>query len=264
MLHLDPGIHLHEIIGSFRIKDELHGSRICIVYRPRRQDRVPVHGIADLIIDGRRGRLLDQLLMVSLDRTVTLAQRHHVAELVRHDLDLHMARVLDEPLDIHGIVAECIGGFPLGHVELKFKLVRGLRHAHAFAAAAGRRLDHHRIADLLRQLHAGLRVIHRFFRTRHDRYAGLHHGLAGMRFISHAVDDFRFWSDEGNPVLLTETDKIRILGEESEPRMDSVRAHIQGCGHDALHIEVAVLRRPLADADPLVGQLDMQAVLIFF
>jgi hypothetical protein len=39
----------------------------------------------------RRGRLFDELLVVALHGAVALAEVHHVAVLVGHELDLHVA-----------------------------------------------------------------------------------------------------------------------------------------------------------------------------
>ena len=54
---------------------------------------------------GRR-RLLDQLLVAALDRAVALAEVDHVAVLVAQDLDLDVARPLDELLEVDARVAE--------------------------------------------------------------------------------------------------------------------------------------------------------------
>ena len=64
-------------------------------------------------------------------------------------------------------------------------------------------------------------------------------------------------------MLLAQADEFRVLREESESRMDGVRSHIQGSGHNALHIQVTVPGRSLSDADALIGKLLMKAVLVF-
>src|SRR5207253_2627174 len=86
-------------------------------------------------------------------RTLALAEMDDVAVLVAEHLDLDVAGIDDEFLDEHPLVAE--RGFRLragaGEAFGHFLLAPG--DAHAFAAAAGGSLDHHRIADLLGDLH---------------------------------------------------------------------------------------------------------------
>src|SRR5215475_2229948 len=73
-----------------------------------------------------------------------------VAVLVAKHLDLDVARIDDEFLDEHPVVAE--RGFRLRARARKTlgDFAGRMRDAHAFAAAAGGRLDHDREADLLR------------------------------------------------------------------------------------------------------------------
>src|SRR5690606_28266002 len=109
------------------------------------------------IEEGTR-RLLDDLLVAPLDRAFALAQMDHVAVTVGEDLNLDMARLLDELLDEYPVVAKArprlvhraTNAVPHGVV------IDG--HAHALAAAAGRSLDHHRIADLAGDLDGLVRV----------------------------------------------------------------------------------------------------------
>ena len=175
-----------------------------------------------------------------------------------------MAGVLHIAFYIHGVVAECVGGFSLGHIKLKFEFILRSGHAHPFAAAAGRGLDHHRVADLFCQGDTRLRVVYRLFCSGNYRNACLHHCLAGMGFISHLIDHVRVRSDECDPVLLTSADEFTVFRKESISGMDGVRSHIPGRLYDTVHIQITVFRRSLSDTDPLVGKLHMKAFRILF
>ncbi len=87
--------------------------------------------------------------MAALDRTFALVEIDDVAVLIAEDLDLDMARVLDEFLDEHALVAEGIEAFALGRLEpfLHVGVVPGEPHALPASACAG--LHHHRIADVV-------------------------------------------------------------------------------------------------------------------
>jgi hypothetical protein len=83
-----------------------------------------------------------------LDRAFALAQIDDVAVLVAEQLDLDMARALDELLDEHAVVAEAAQPLALGRLEAFAHVAFGPGQPHPLAAAAGRGLHHHRIADL--------------------------------------------------------------------------------------------------------------------
>ncbi len=72
-----------------------------------------------------------------------------MAVLVAQHLDLDVARVGDELLEKHPVVAERGGGFRGGAGKALGDLVGAVGDAHALAPAPGRGLDHHGIADLL-------------------------------------------------------------------------------------------------------------------
>ena len=99
---------------------------------------------------GRRGDL-DDLLVAQLHRAVALEEMHDVALAVAQHLDLDVPGPRHDLLQEDRAVAERGLGLALAAREGLVHF-RGARHgAHAAPAAAGRRLQHHRVADGLRQ-----------------------------------------------------------------------------------------------------------------
>ena len=68
---------------------------------------------------------------------------------VAEHLDLDVARLVEIFFEIDGIVAESGLGFAARAGERMREIFGRTRDLHAAPAAAGRRLDEHRIADLL-------------------------------------------------------------------------------------------------------------------
>ena len=88
--------------------------------------------------------------MPPLDRALALAEVHDVAVVIAEDLELDVARVLEILLDVDVAVAERRFGFALRGAQQRCRSSPDdADDAHAAAAAAGHRLDDHRIADVL-------------------------------------------------------------------------------------------------------------------
>ena len=99
------------------------------------------------MIDGR-GRFLEHLLVAALQRAIALAEVDRVAFAVAEHLEFDVPRVGEIFFHVDGVVAE--GGARFGRrlAHQAFELVLVGHDLHAAPAAARRRLDQHRIADL--------------------------------------------------------------------------------------------------------------------
>ena len=124
--------------------------------------------------------LFDHLLMAPLHGAVALAQVPGIAVLGGKDLDLNMARVLEELLHVHRRIAKRSARFGLGHLHGIHQRCLGVHHAHAAATAAASGLDDDRIADGLGDAADLHRIVGQLaFRARHAGHAGTDHGLLG-------------------------------------------------------------------------------------
>ena len=88
------------------VNQELRRARVPILDALRKLDRIGQDGLADLLWEVHRGCDLDDLLVTPLHGAVALEQVHSVADGVREELHLDMARSLEEALDEDGAVTE--------------------------------------------------------------------------------------------------------------------------------------------------------------
>lgn len=86
--------------------------------------------------------------MPSLNTTVSLPQGNAVALLVCEHLDFNVPRSLEPSLEENFVVAETLERFALRRGDLLFKVLETTNDSHAFTAAAVRRFDQQREADL--------------------------------------------------------------------------------------------------------------------
>ena len=149
VLDLDARIALdEEVLAGLGVDQELDGAGVHVAARRARASTASARmrwrrpGV-----EVGRGRDLDDLLVAQLHRAVALEEVHDVALAVGQHLHLDVARPRHELLEEQRAVAERGLGLALAAREGLVHLL-GPRHgAHAAAAAAGRRLQHHRIAD---------------------------------------------------------------------------------------------------------------------
>ena len=185
-----------------------------------------------------------------------------VAVLVGQDLELDVARVLHVALEVDGPVAKGGLGLLLRLLQQRQKLALGHRQAHAAAAAACRRLDHHGEADLPRDLDRLGLVLDQAVGTGHRGHAGGLHRVARRRLVPHHADVLRARADELDAVVGADVDKGGVLREETVTRVDGVGPTGDGGRDDVRDREVRLGGRRVADADGLVGELDVEAVLV--
>ena len=92
MLDLKPGIQLDEVERPVGAEQELEGAGVPVADRAARALRSGFHRLPRLVVECRRGRFLDQLLVAPLDRALALAEREHAALAIGEHLDLDVPR----------------------------------------------------------------------------------------------------------------------------------------------------------------------------
>ena len=106
VLDLDARVHLHEEVLAVLREQALDRPGGAVAARARRVDADRADPRAQLVVDRRRRRLLDELLVAALDRAVALAEMDDVAVRVGEHLHLDVPRVDDQLLDVDVRVRE--------------------------------------------------------------------------------------------------------------------------------------------------------------
>ena len=113
-----------------------------------------------------------------------------------------------------------------------------LHHAHAAPAAAGHRLEQHRVADLARQILGLLDAAQRALRAGDHRHPGRAHGLAGDRLVAHQADGLGRRADEGQLALGADLGEVGVFGEKAVAGVDRVAAGDQRGGDQRRRVEI--------------------------
>ena len=140
-------------------------------------------------VSADRGRLFEQLLVPALNRALALAKVDDAAVVVAEHLELDVPRRDDVLLHVDVADPERGLGLALRRLQRLRQLAGDVDDAHAAAAAAGRRLDDHRVADVLGDLQRLFLALDRAVAAGQDRHAGLLHRPARARLVAHQPDD---------------------------------------------------------------------------
>ena len=243
VLHLEPGVHLEEVEPAGLVHDELDRTGRPVADRAGEGHRLSPHPRPHPGIDeGGRG-LLEHLLMPPLHRAFALAEVEHRAAPVREDLHLDVPRALHVALDEDPPVAETRERLVRRAPEPLADLLLPGRDPHPLAAAARRRLQHHRVADLARRrrrlVRAGKRPVQP--RNRVDPRVGGE--PARLDLVPHRPDRGRRRPDEGDAGRFERLREPGVLGEEPESGVHRVRPGGPGRLHHRLDVEIALRRR---------------------
>jgi hypothetical protein len=228
VLDLDPAVDLDEVRVAVAVDEELERADVLVA----RGDGSPNGAFGQLRTSRRRqrrrGRLLENLLVAPLDRTVALAQVDALPVAVDSDLDLDVSVVLDPALEVERVVAERRLGLGAADLDGRLELPRRADHPHALAAAAGRRLDQHRVADSLGLLERVLVVAQHPIRTRDRLEAVRRQQPARALLAAETLEHLGRRADERQVVRANDVGKALVLREEAVAGMDRVAA-----GHDS-------------------------------
>ena len=140
MLHLQPRVHLQEVVIAVQI-EELDRAGPHILHRARRPHRRLAHAGAQLRGGHGRRRLLHQLLVPPLNGALALAEVNQVAVFVAEYLHLDVAGRIQITLQVDRGVAEGGLGLPAGGGQRALQVAELLHDAHPLATASGRRLQ---------------------------------------------------------------------------------------------------------------------------
>ena len=134
-----------------------------------------------------------------------------VAVLVAQHLNLDMARVFDKLFNEKPIIAKRGCGLRARPVEAFAHLIGIVGDAHALATAAGRCLDHHRIADFLGNAHSIIGGVEDAKIARNSGHPGIRSHLLGRDLVAHRLDGPWIRPDEGDSVFFKQRGEGRAL-----------------------------------------------------
>ena len=263
MLDLQTGVHFEEedVLG-LGINHELHRADRIISDAGRELQRVAVKRVAGLFGQVRRGSFLKQFLIVALNRAISLEEMHEIAVLVAKDLNLDVARPLDQLFDQQAAITERGLRFATRRDQRVAQSGDIMNRPHPFAPAASRRFDHYRQADALRFRGETFIALVFAIVARRDRHACRDSQPFGFDLRSHRGDGLDTRPDPDEAMLLAELRQIRAFGQEAITGVNGIGTRGQCSTDDAIGAEIAVARGRRSDRHGDIGEPDMHGIAI--
>ena len=237
VLDLHARVHLQEEVLAV-LQEALDGAGADVVDGARGLDADLADALAHLLVDGGRGRLLDDLLVAALDRAVALAEVDDVAVAVGEDLDLDVAR--DRAGSARGRRCASEKNFsPSRAAPSKAASSSDSSSATrkplpppppAALTATGKPMSSAMILRASSTVATGSVV------PGHDRHAGGLHQLAGARLGAHRLDRAGRRPDEGDARVLAGLGEGRVLGQEPVAGVHGLGARLAADLEDPLDV----------------------------
>ena len=262
VLNLHPRVHLNEVELAVFV-EEFEGAGSTVTNLLARSDATLTDLLDQFARNARRWRLFDHLLVAPLHRAVALAEPDRILVLIGQHLDFYVAGVLQEFLHVDLRVAKSGARLGLGGLHRMDECGLGVHHPHAATAAAAGGLDDDRVTNRPRSALDHHRVVGQgAFRAWHARHARLDHGLLGRDLVAHDADGLGGRADELEAAFFNPLGKVGVFAQETIPGVDGLGIGDFGGRNDGRHVQVALSRRCRANANCLVGQLDIFGITI--
>ena len=106
MLDLQARVHFQEIKILLAVEQKLQRAGADVTDRARALNGDPADAPPRAVFQPWRGRFFDDFLMAPLDRALAVVEMDHAAITVGQDLDLDVARLVDEFFNVEASIAE--------------------------------------------------------------------------------------------------------------------------------------------------------------
>ena len=173
-----------------------------------------------------------------------------------------MARLLDVLLDEHTVVAERRLRLLLRQVVSRNGFLVVPRNTHSLATTSSRSLDHHRVANLVRNLQHLLVRVDLTIVTRNRVHLRSHSQLLRADLVSHSLNGVLARSTPDDSLLLQRLSETPVLRQETVTRMNGVRSRLTTSLHNLISTQVRLSRRRRSNVHSLVSHLHVLRVAI--
>ena len=194
--------------------------------------------MTSLVIQKRRRRLFQYLLIAPLDRTFSLAQIDDISMMVCKDLDLYMMGLLDVFFQIDGWIIKARFGFRLGEPERGDKILALPYEPQSFPSPARSRFEQHRKFECLSFFEECSLILYGLESSRYDGDSSLFHPNTRGCFFPHNLHRGRRRSNKNDVFFFAAADELGILCQKTVAGMNGLCPTLFSYRNDLIDMEV--------------------------
>ena len=172
--------------------------------------------------------------------------------LVTQDLNFDMARVEDEFLDEHAVIAKAVQPLALHRLEPFAHVLFAVGEAHPLAATARAGLHHHRIADIGRDTHRVLGILDLAHEAGDDVDARFLRQFLGLDLVAHGGNRVHRRADKGDASGGQRLGKAGPFRQETIARMHRLRPGLFRGSDDLVGNQIGFRSRRRANMHRLI------------
>ncbi len=257
MLNLQPCVHFQKIkCVAGRVIDELDRTGTTVIDRFTQHYRSGMQGLARSRRQARRRGFFNQLLVAPLNRTVTLAQRHHPTAAITKNLYFHMTGVIDETFKKHPAVTEKRLTQPLHAGIGTHQILRCIATRQANTTTACRGFKHDRVRNAFGGVQGFIKTGQQACSRRHGN-TGRGRQLAGTVFQAKRRNLRGGWADKDNAMILAGLAKRRTFRQKTITGKHRLSPGFKAGGNDFFDIQVGIGRTVPPQRNRCIGQFNM-------
>ena len=171
-----------------------------------------------------------------------------------------MARLGYEFLNENPVITKGIRRLILGRLEPFARFLVIPRDPHALAAAPGAGLDHHRIADLVRDFHRLVGILDQPHIAGHRRHIRVLSDFLRGDLVPHRLNRAFGRADKGHALGLQRLGEFGVFRQEAIAGMHRLRPALTDRIHDLVDHDIGLVRRRRADMHRLIRHRHVQRV----
>ncbi len=257
---LQARVDLQERQGAVAAEQELHRTGTDIArFGADRAGRL-VNALAQFVVQIRRWRFFDQLLVATLQRAVTGADHHHPAMTVGDDLRFDVPRAIQKAFDEALATAKRRNRFTHRRFVQLADFIELPGDFQAAPTAAKGSLDGNRQAVLLGKCDHLRGIVYRVFRTGHQGCADFQGDTSGLDLVAQCVDGRRIGADPDQTGVDHRAGEFGALREEAVAWVNRVGTGTRGNRQQLFDVQVGVGRALALQSVGLIGLTHVQRV----
>lgn len=215
VLNLDTRVDLNKVVSVLLVDEEFGGTRVTVLDSVGELEGIGQDGLSNGFLKMGSRSDFDDLLVTSLDGTVSLKEVDAVTFTIGKKLDFNVSGSVKESLDEDGTVTESTLGLTDSSLKALLKTLLIPNNSHTSSTTTHSGLDNNRESVFLNERGSLVIRLDRARSTGDDGNTGLNGKSSGLGLVTEGVDGLGAGTDKGNTSIFNLLGEFGVLREET-------------------------------------------------